>query len=382
MNAREDFPILNKNIIYLDSACQALKPKQVINKINEYYNEYPACAGRSSHQLSNRVNEEIYKTREIIAKFFNTKKENVVFTRNTTESINIVASNFKGKNILISDKEHNSNLLPWLKYKCKLKILNSNKDNTFNLEGFKNNIKDIDLAAIHHISNLDGVINPIKEIIKIAHENKALVLIDAAQSAGHTEINSNKLDIDFLACSGHKMLGPTGTGLLIAKKELLEKLEPLNLGGGTVIDSNYDNYKYEEIPLRFEAGLQDYAGIIGLGEAVNYLRKIGFSNIEKNELQLNKILTQELIDKVQLIGPEEHRLRPSIFSFNIKKFSALDVAGILNSSKNICIRSGAHCVHSWFNKHNLKGSARASLYLYNNEKDINIFIEEIKKLIK
>ena len=380
MNIRENFPILNK-VVYLDSACQSLKPKQVINKINEYYNEYPVCAGRSSHQLSAKVNEEVYKTRENISKFFNTKKENIIFTRNTTESINIVANNFKGKKVLITDKEHNSNLLPWQR-NGNLKVLSSNQDNTFNIEGLKKNLSGVSLVTINHVSNLDGVINPIKEIVKIAHDNDSLVLIDAAQSAGHHEIDFKKLDIDFLACSGHKMLGPTGTGLLISKKELLEDLEPLNIGGGTVIDSNYDNYKFEEVPFRFEAGLQDYAGIIGLGEAINYLKKVGFNDIEKNELKLNKILTEELLDKVELIGPEDCRLRPSIFSFNLKKFSSHDIAGILNSSKNICIRSGAHCVHSWFNKHNLKGSARASLYLYNNEGDVNKFIEEIKKLIR
>jgi len=376
---RQDFPVLNKDLIYLDSACMSLKPNSIINKLNEYYNEYPSCAGRSAHQLSNKVNEEAYKTREFIAKFLNTKKENIVFTKNTTEAINIVANNFKNKNILVTDKEHNSNLLPWQR-NSKLTILNSNNDNTFNMEEFKEKIKGIDLVAINHISNLDGVINPIKEIIKIAHENNALVSIDAAQSAGHTEINFKKLDIDFLACSGHKMLGPTGTGLLISKH--LEKLEPLNIGGGTVKDATYEKYEYEDIPQKFEAGLQDYAGIIALKEAFNYIKKTGFSKIEKNELQLNKILTEELLSKIQLIGPEDYKLRPSIFSFNIKGFDPKDVGMILNSSKNICIRSGAHCVHSWFNKHNLKGSARASLYLYNTEDDAMTFVNELKKIIK
>src|SRR3989344_2799446 len=203
MNIRQDFSILKK-VVYLDSACQSLKPRQVINKINEYYNEYPACAGRSGHILSNRVNEEVYKARETTAKFFSTKKDNVVFTRNTTEAINIIANNFRGKNILITDKEHNSNLLPWQKNKCKIKVINSKKDNTLDIEDFKNKIKGIDLVAINHVSNLDGVVNPIKEIIKIAHENKALILVDAAQSAGHSEINFDRLGIDFLAFSGHK----------------------------------------------------------------------------------------------------------------------------------------------------------------------------------
>jgi cysteine desulfurase/selenocysteine lyase len=381
MDIRNDFPILNKEIIYLDSACQSLKPTSVIDKLNEYYKEYPACAGRSSHQLSSMVNEGVYRTRELISKFFSTKKENIVFTRNTTESLNIIANNFKNKTVLITDKEHNSNLLPWQR-NCKLKVLSSNNDNTFNLEGFKNNVKGVDLVAINHISNLDGVINPIKEIIKIAHENNALVSIDAAQSAGHTEINFNKLDIDFLSCSGHKMLGPTGTGLLIAKSEFLDKFEPLNIGGGTVSDSTYESCIYEEVPSKFEAGLQDYAGIIALREAFNYLNKVGFSKIEKNELKLNKILTEELLNKVKLIGPEDYRLRPSIFSFNVIGFAPNDIGMILNSSKNICIRSGAHCVHAWFNKHDLQGSARASLYLYNNEEDVITFVNELKKMIK
>ena len=375
---REDFPVLDK-YVYLDSACMSLRPKQVIDKINEYYNEYPACAGRSSHSLGNKVSEEVYKTREIISKFFNTKKENIVFTRNTTESINIVANNFKGKNVLITDKEHNSNLLPWQR-DGKLTILDSNKGNTFNLEEFKDKVKGVDLVSINHISNLDGVINPIEDIIKIVHENNALVLLDAAQSSGHMEMNIKKLDVDFFTCSGHKMLGPSGTGLLISNK--LNELEPLNIGGSTVSDSTYEDYKYEESPSKFEAGLQDYGGIIGLQEAFNYLKKIGFDRIEKDELELNKILTEELLNKVELIGPEDYRLRPSVFSFNVKGFSSHDVANILNSSKNICIRSGTHCVHSWFNKHKLNGSARASLYLYNDIDDINKFMEEIKKLIK
>ena len=373
---REDFPILKK-VVYLDSACQALKPKQVIDKINEYYNEYPSCAGRSSHKLGRKVDEEIYKARGIVSKSLNTKKENIVFTKNTTESINIIANNFKDKKILITDKEHNSNLLPW-QMNGKLTILSSNEDNTFNLEEFKEKVKGIDLVAVNHISNLDGVINPIKDIVKIAHENDALVSVDAAQSTGHHEMNFKKLGVDFLSCSGHKMLGPTGTGLLVSNR--LDKLESLNVGGGTVVDSTYENHKNEEGPSKFEAGLQDYAGIIGLGEAFSYLKRVGFNKIEKNELELNKILTEELLDKVELIGPEDYRLRPSVFSFNIKKFSSLDVANILSSSKNICVRAGAHCVHSWFNKHKLEGSIRASIYLYNDEDDINTFIEEIKKI--
>ena len=389
---RNDFPILNKDMIYFDSACMSLKPIQVIDKIREYYTDYTACAGRSSHKLASKVEEEVAKSRNELKNFINAKHtSDIIFARNTTEGINLVANSIglsDEDEVIISDKEHNSNLLPWLKLRkngIKIKVVESNHDNTFNLENFKSSFtKKTKLVSIVHTSNLDGVTNPVKEIAKITHKNDALLLVDAAQSAPHKEVDARYLDVDFLAFSGHKMLGPTGTGVLYGKKNLLEKMEQFIVGGETVTDSTYNDYKMEELPMRFEAGLQDYAGIIGLGEACRYLKKIGLKKIAEHEIKLNKIITESLAGnaKISIIGPKDAEKRGGIFSFNINGMDSHNVSKILESSKNIMTRSGAHCVHSWFNKHSMKGSVRASLYLYNTEEEAQIFVEEVKKISK
>lgn len=388
---REDFPILKKPIIYFDNACMSLKPKQVIDKLNEYYNDYTACSGRSSHKLATKVETEVDSSRNELKNLISAKSASeIIFTRNTTEGINLVSNSIrleKGDEIVISDKEHNSNLIPWLKLGKKginLVVVESNDDNTFNLENFRNKLTaKTKLVSIVHTSNLDGVTNPIKEIAKITHENNALLLVDGAQSIPSTEVDVNKFDIDFLAFSGHKMLGPTGTGVLYGRAELLEKMDQFLVGGETVIDSTYNDYKIEKIPMRFEAGLQDYAGIIALREACKYLKKIGLKKITQHEIKLNKIITDSLVDneKITIIGPKDPEKRNGIFSFNIKGMDIHHVSKMLDASKNILTRSGAHCVHSWFNKHNMKGSVRASLYLYNTEEEVDKFVEEVKKII-
>ena len=315
----------------------------------------------------------------------------IIFTRNTTEGINLVANAIglqNGDEIIISDKEHNSNLLPWLRLKKKgiqVKVIESNSDNTFNLKNFNDSFtRNTKIVSIVHASNLDGVAHPIEDIAKIAHKNKALLLVDGAQSIPHKEVNVRNLNVDFLAFSGHKMLGPTGTGVLYGKKELLEKMEQFIIGGETVTDSTYIDYKVEELPMKFEAGLQDYAGIIGLGEACKYLKKIGLRKISEHEIRINKVITESLhkYEKLRIIGPDEPEKRGGIFSFNIGGMNPHDISKILDASRNIMTRSGAHCVHSWFNKHNLKGSVRASLYLYNTEEEAQIFADEVKKLLK
>jgi cysteine desulfurase/selenocysteine lyase len=244
-------------------------------------------------------------------------------------------------------------------------------------------VKNAKLVSFVHTSNLDGTTIPAKEIIKIAHDAKALVMLDAAQSAPHKKIDVQKLDADFLACSGHKMLGPTGVGVLYAKKNLLEKMEPFITGGETVQDSTYDSVKFREIPYRFEGGLQNYAGIIAFKEALDFLDRVGMDRIEKHDQKLNEIVSKELdLPKIKLLGPKNPELRASIFSFNIEGMGFHEVASMLDETANIMIRSGNHCVHSWFNAHNMKGSARASWYLYNTEDEILKFAKEVKKLIK
>jgi cysteine desulfurase/selenocysteine lyase len=389
MNAekiRKDFPVLSTGVIYLDNACQTLRPVQVIDKINEYYNDYPACGGRSYHKLGKKVDEEVTNARKIIAKFFNAKKvQEIIFTRNTTEGINLIANSLefkKGDIVLGSDKEHNSNLIPW-------QILNLKgvKHEIFefgNIEDFKSKLNaSVKLVAIVHTSNLDGTSQPVEEMIKLAHANGSLVLLDGAQSAPHKPIDLQKLEVDFFVCSGHKMMGPSGTGILYGKYSLLEKLKPFLVGGDTIEDTTYEKCTFLPPPEKFEAGLQNYAGIIGLGEAVKYLTKIGMKNISEHEIELNKKITEKLSkhDKIEIIGSKNAEERGGIFSFNIKGMDPHEVAIILDNSANIAVRSGVHCGHSWFNKHNLKGSVRASLYCYNTEKDVDKFVKEVEKVL-
>lgn len=389
---RKDFPVLQKgNLIYFDNACVTLKPRQVIEAINRYYNEFPSCGERSMHRLGRIVTGEVDKTRGIAAKFFNTKDaKEIIFTKNTTEAINLLAHSLPLKHgdcVLTTDKEHNSNLVPWQiaasTKGIKHEIVKSNPDGTFSVENLKAKMdRSVKLVSMVYTSNLDGVTNPVKEIIRIAHDHGALVLLDAAQAAPHRPIDVRALDVDFLACSGHKMLGPSGTGILYGKAALLESLPHYIAGGGTVMDTTYESFKPENVPERFEAGLQDYAGIIGLGAALQYLSKIGLKDVEKHETELNRILTEGIssIKGISMIGPLDPALRGGIVSFNLNGIDAHEVAMLLDRNANIAIRSGAHCVHSWFNAHGMKGSARASLYIYNTQTECQTFIEQLKKI--
>ncbi len=374
---REDFPVLQKDIIYFDSACMTLRPIQVINKINEYYKEYPACAGRSIHKLGTQLTSELENARNIIKKFIGAKKsKEIIFTKNTTESINLLANSLNFNKVLLTDKEHNSNLLPWQRFR-RYGIIKSNPDFTFNLEKFSEAIKNYDLVSFILTSNIDGYTIPAKEIIKIAHENNTLVHLDAAQTVPHQEVNVKKLDVDFLSFSGHKMLGPSGTGVLYGKEELLLNLKQFLVGGETVINTTYESYEMEKLPNRFEAGLQNYAGILGLAKAAEYLQKIGLDNIKQHEIKLVKSINT---DNLKLIGYTGER---GIFNFNIPGINFHEVASILDASKNIMIRSGQHCVHSWYNANSIEGSARASFYIYNTPEEIEIFnkaLEDLKKL--
>ena len=235
-----------------------------------------------------------------------------------------------------------------------------------------------------HTSNLDGVTNPAKEIIEIAHKNKALVFLDCAQSIAHQKIDVRKLDVDFIAFSGHKMMGPTGTGVFYGKQKLLEELNPFMVGGDTVEYSTYDDYKMLEIPEKFEAGLQDYAGIIGLGEAVKYLSNLNYKEIEEHEFKLNKYLTEELqkFPQIKIIGPSDPHLRSGVVNFYIENTDMHKFAIMLDEINNIAIRSGQHCLHSWFHSKKIYNSARVSFYIYNTMEEAKIFVETFNKIMK
>jgi len=393
---KNDFPLLNKQfkekpVIYFDSACMSLKPRQVIEAMNEYYFDFPACSGRSSHKLGELVTKKIKEARQIVARFIHASEQEIVFTRNTTEAINLLANSLdlkSGDLVLTTDKEHNSNLIPWQlmvkKKGIRHEIVRSNVDNTFDLEKYKELVKRAKLVSMVHTSNLDGTTIPAKEIIKIAHENGALVFLDVAQSIPHIKIDVKDLDVDFLAFSGHKMLGPTGTGVFYGKSNLLEKLEPFMVGGDTVEYSTYTDYKMLNTPEKFEAGLQDYAGIIGLGEVVKYLEAVGFDNIREQELKLNTYITEEItkLSKIKIIGPSDPKLRSGIISFYIDGVDMHQIALMLDEMSNVMIRSGQHCVHSWFNDKKIKNSARVSLYFYNTMEEAEEFIRCLNKIIK
>jgi cysteine desulfurase/selenocysteine lyase len=398
---REDFPLLQtelrgKPIIYFDNACQTLRPRSVIEAIDDYYQKCSACAGRSIHKLGELVTKKCEESRETIAKFIGAKrKEEIVFVRNTTEGINLVARSLglkQGDIVLTTDKEHNSNLIPWQILAKNLgifhKIVPSKEDNTFDLEKFKETMgnwrEKIKLVSMVFTSNLDGVTIPARKIIEISHRYGAKVLLDAAQTVPHQKIDVALLDVDFLAFSGHKMLGPSGIGVLYGKYHLLENLEPFLVGGDTVEYSTYKDHKLLPPPEKFEAGLQNYAGIVGLAEAVKYLKRIGFENIAQQTYKLNKFITKELIKipQLKIIGPPDPALRGSIVSFYIEGIDSHQIALILDESANIMVRSGQHCVHSWFSAHQIKDSLRVSLYFYNTLKEAEIFLENLKKIIK
>ncbi len=396
---RADFPVLQtklkgKPIIYFDNACMALRPTQVIEAMNEYYYKYPGCAGRSIHKIGNMVTEAYEHARKRMAKFIGTKSDKeIIFTRNTTEGLNLVANAFdfsSGDVVLTSDREHNSNLLPWqllAKRKgIKHEIIFSAEDMTFDLGEFERKVKDIGdkmkLVSIVHTSNLDGYTIPIKEVIEIAHAAGALVMVDGAQSVPHKNIDVRKLDADFLAFSGHKMMGPSGIGVLYGKYDLLDKLQPFIIGGDTVKDTTYDSCIMLNPPEKFEAGLQNYASAMGMAAAADYLEKIGRKNVTAHEARLNEIITDGIKDikGLGIIGPADSKLRGGIISFNIKGMFPHDIAIMLDDTANIMIRSGAHCVHSWFNARGIRGSARASLYLYNTKEEAETFIEKLKEI--
>jgi cysteine desulfurase / selenocysteine lyase len=395
---RKDFPILQpkndaKPVVYLDTACQSLRPMQVIEAVKEYYVDYPACSGRSMHKLAAKVTEKCHDARGLIAKFIGSAKaEEVIFTRNTTEGINLVANTLglkSGDTVLISGKEHNSNLIPWqmlVRNKgVQLKIVPPNADGTFNMAEFEKSLDpSVKLVSFGYSSNLDGVTIPAEAIIKLAHKKGSLVLLDAAQTVPHRQINVRALDVDFMAFSGHKMLGPSGTGVLYGKKKLLDALDPFMVGGDTVATSTYDSHEFLPVPERFEAGLQDYAGIIGLGEAAKYLQKIGFDAIQKQEAALTKAIQAGIADLsgLHLIGPQDPSLRGGITTFYFDGLDSHRVALMLDQMANICVRSGQHCVHSWFHANHITGSVRASVYFYNTLEEVEFFVENLKKIRK
>jgi len=392
---RKDFPILESErypngLIYFDNACMTLRPKPVIDKIMEYYTEYSGCGGRSLHKIAGFVTDEFERSREIISDFINAwDVNNVIYTKNTTEAINLVSRCFpfgKGDRVIGTDHEHNSNLVPWIHLhqmgKIRYEPVPSLPDNEFDLEKYREKVKGAALVSMVHVSNLDGSRIPEKEIIEIAHDEGAVVLLDCAQSIPHIPVDMQEWDVDLIAFSGHKACGPTGTGVLAGKPEVISEFEPFLIGGDTVSESTYTSVDFLEVPKRFEAGLQHYAGFIGLGEALTYLKSVGLDDIHSHEVELNSFATELLKDKVRILGPRDPKDRGGIFPFQIEGFNSHDIAMMLDELADIAIRSGRHCVHSWFNGKGETSTARASFYLYNTKDEIRKMSDTLDDIIR
>ena len=392
---REDFPILMKGIIYFDNAASSLTPEQVVQKVVEFYHEYRANVERGVHRLSQRASQEYEEAHETVAGFINAPSgENVAMMRNTTEGINFVANALdwrKGDKIVTTVIEHHSNYITWLRvgrrYGVEMEVVRSDSEGRFDLGDFEKVIDDrTRLVAVTKVSNVLGCIVPVEEIAKIAHEHGAYILVDGAQSIPHLKTDVKRMDVDFLAFSGHKMLGPTGSGGLYIRSELLYEVEPLCIGGGTIADVSLESYELARSPMRFEAGTPAIAQVIGLGEAVRYLERVGMEEVERHERRLTERLVEGLaeMEGVEIYGPRDPKDRLGIVSFNVEGMNPHDVALTLDVSAKIAVRSGHHCALPLM-KELLgipRGSVRASTYLYNTVEEVERFLGEMEDLIR
>jgi cysteine desulfurase/selenocysteine lyase len=378
----------------------ALKPRQVVNAMNEYYEQYPACGGRSIHKFGEEASNAYTASREKFSSFINASApEECIWTRNATESLNIVAASVKlprDAKIVTTTLEHHSGSLPFVERARRdgitIEVVEAKSDGTFDIEDWKRTIDSkTRLVSVVHSSNVTGTVAPLKEIIEIAHDSGALVMSDDAQYAPHHPLDVQKLDVDFSAISVHKMCGPTGMGVLYGKSALLNEMDMFLVGGDTVADVRYENGqilpKYLPPPEKFEAGLQNYAGAIGAGAAAEYLQNIGMHEIERHERALLDKALSELknMDHVNFLGTDDINVKTGLITFSLDTVEAAhDIAAFLNDEFNVMIRSGAHCVHPFHYQMGIspmKGTARASFYLYNNMDDLQTFLQGMHALI-
>ena len=394
---RKDFPILStkvhdKPLVYLDNAATTQKPNSVIEIMNEYMHNHNANVHRGIHLLSEKSTEGYENARIKVANFFNASQpEEIIFTKGTTESINLVAHAWgrkfisEGDIIILSEMEHHSNLVPWQllaqSVGAELKFVEMNEDTTLNLESLKELVSDkrAKLVALSYASNVLGNVNPVKEVIEISHSENVPVLLDGAQAAPHHKIDFTDIDCDFFACSAHKMLGPTGIGILYAKMELLETMDPFLGGGEMILEVGLHESSYKEPPYKFEAGTPSYIEAIGFGAAIDYLKAVGMDSIHDHEANLSKYALGELkkLGDVEVYGPSEGRA--GIISFNIGNAHPHDVAQLLDAD-GVAVRAGHHCAQPLMNWLKVSSTSRASFYLYNTESEVDVFVESLDKI--
>jgi cysteine desulfurase/selenocysteine lyase len=395
---RSDFPALaappgHPAPVYLDSACMSLVPAPVLSAMEGYYRDYPGCAGRSLHRFAEEVGRRYEGARNGFARFLGRRDASgVVFVRNATEAINLVAQGLtyqRGDRVLVSDREHNSNLIVWQRLAAergiRLETLALPDEGGFDGDALEEHLaRGVRLVSFFHTSNLDGRSLPVREITERAHDRGALVLFDGCQAAPHQRVDLDALGVDFYAVSAHKMLGPTGIGVLAAAPGPVAALRPLLLGGETVEWSTLTDHALRPPPHRFEAGLQNYAGVIGAHAAIDYLGRVGLDAIESRQRELNSLVTRALAGepRLRLLGPADPRDRPSIFAFALDGIDPHDAAVFLDEGYDVMVRSGMHCVHSFYERRGLRGNVRASFYFYNDRHDADTLVRGIEELLE
>ena len=393
LNVKNDFPVLvnNPNLSYLDTGATALKPYQVINKLDEYYKEYGVNVNRGVYKLSYQATLEYEETRTLTAKFLNAKEKEIVFTKGATNALNMVALGFgmnyinEGDEIITSELEHHSNVLPWVNVAKKknaiIKYIPLDSTGRITIEGFLQVLSEkTKVIALTYISNVMGYITPIKEIIKIAHEKGIIVVVDAAQAVPHLKIDVKELDCDFLAFSAHKMMGPTGFGILYGKYKYLKQMEPVEYGGDMIDTVDKFENEAKDAPFKFEAGTPAIAEAIAFKEAIKYIESIGYENIQAHEQELLRYAKEKLKD-IEGITIYNKDTETGIISFNVNKAHPHDVATIFDEHE-VCLRAGHHCAQLITKWLECIGTLRACVYIYNDYQDIDKFIEAIKVAVK
>ena len=402
---RDDFPILKRKIngyplIYFDNAATSQKPRQVIEAIKNFYENHNANVHRAVHTLSQEASELYETAHEEVAKFINAKgMEEVIFVRGTTEAINLVAyawglRNLKNDDeVVVSLMEHHSNIVPWEILsrinRFRIKYIDVNDDGTLNHESFEKIISNkTKIVCLSHVSNVTGIVNDVKRVTKVAHDHGALILVDGAQSVPHMPVDVRELDADFLAFSGHKMLGPTGIGALYGKREILEEMEPFQGGGEMIREVSFDpksrrcSVAWNVLPWKFEAGTPNVCGGVGLMEAVKYLNNIGMENVKAHEETLTKYalpLMQKCCGKIRIYGTKDTSVKCGIIPFGINGLSSHDIALFLDNY-GIMVRSGFHCAQPLHEIFKLSSTARISFYIYNTCEEIDRFAEVLKEI--
>ncbi|RLG48806.1 MAG: cysteine desulfurase [Thermoproteota archaeon] len=389
-SVRRDFPVLETGLIYFDNAATTLTPVQVVREMERFYLEVRANVHRGLHRLSMEATREYEEAHKEVARFLNAEPDEVAFTKNATEGLNLVASGLglrKGDAVVVTVAEHHANLLPWMRLReragVELRVVPVSGRGEYDLEALAEAARGARVVSVHWVSNVLGSVAPLDEFRKVAREEGAYFVVDGAQGVPHMKTDVKKMDADFLAFSGHKMLGPTGVGVLYYKRELAEELDPLLVGGGMIRDVSLEGFEPADPPEKFEGGTPPIAEAVGLAEAVRYLGRIGMDWVERHERRLTSRLLRGLseIEGVEYYGPGPEGERAAVVSFNVRGVNPHDVASVLDELGGVAVRSGHHCALPLVRGVlGVEGTVRASLYLYNTEEEVERFLEILAEI--